>query len=165
VGHSDDGFLNVLVGGIREDAGKYRNRGFRALEPESLVPDEAGMEVLFKNLGRGQEFENLAPERSRERRPRFRRFRASLNPVLFLRILDVPVLDADAPAIGLFENGHDLAQRSALHAAEPACDKLPVEVPHRQSVIGRIELRIIQRLVTQRVQSCNQVTADPIHIN
>ena len=104
---------------------------------------------------------------------RRRTFDLLLDPALLLGLLDVHVLDADRPAVGVAQHVQDLAERQLPLPADRCVDphvaagqELAVEVPDGQPVGGRVELGVhLRRFRRQRVQVGDQVAADPVHVD
>jgi hypothetical protein len=77
---------------------------------------------------------------------------ALLDPAPLLGVLDVHVLDAGGPAVGVTQHAEDVAQlHEPTAAAEGAGGELALEVPQRQPVRQHVEVGVAALLVLQRV--------------
>ena len=133
-------------------------------EPEALLADVLGLEELLQRLGRVQPLEDAALLlRGDERRDPFDVF---LDPALLVGFLDVHVLDADGPAVGVPEDAEDLAEGQAVPAGQAVGEELPVEVPDRQAVGRRVELGVgVGCFPVEGVEVGDQVASDPVHVD
>ena len=93
-----------------------------------------------------------------------------LDPGLLFVFLDVHVLDADGPGVGVAEHAEDVAQwhGRAVDAAraETADRELAVEVPDAETVVADVELGMgLGNLAAERVEVGDQMAADPVHVD
>ena len=93
-------------------------------------------------------------------------FDVLLDPPLLLGILDVHVLDAQRPAVGVAQDVEDLVQGGHVLAGQPVGHELPGQVPDGQPVVERVELGVeLGRLGVQRIEVGDEVAADPVHVD
>ena len=83
---------------------------------------------------------NLSPPR--EVRLIAARLHALLEPVADPRVLDVHVLDADGPAIGLAEGRQQLSQRALRQAQKMVRVERAIQVGLRQAELRKLQQRI-----------------------
>ena len=89
-----------------------------------------------------------------------------LDPALLLRVLDVHVLDAQGPAVGVAEDVEDLVQGGHVLAGQSVGDEVAGQVPDGQSVVQRVELGVeLGRLGVQRIEVGDEVATDPVHVD
>src|SRR5207249_12337734 len=165
VGHADDRFLDVVQRGFGQNPLQYRDGSLCPFQAESLVPDEPGVKKPLKPLGRREAAENLPLGFCVQRRPIFRRLHTLLNPALFFRVLNVAVFDADLLTISLAQHGKDLPERAARESPEAPCNKLPVQIPDSQTIGSRVQIRMVESVLAQRVQVRNEMSAHPVEID
>ena len=132
--------------------------------PNRFWPDVAGVEEPLEDLGGVEPVEDvtllLGGERGGDP------LDVLLDPPLLLGVLDVHVLDAEGPAVGVAEDVEDLVERGGVLAGEPVGDELARQVPDGQSVVERVELGVeLGRLGVERVEVGDQVAADPVHVD
>src|SRR5699024_11029587 len=80
-----------------------------------------------------------------------------LNPGALLGVLDVHVLDADGPAVGVPQDAQDLAQGQPGRPAEPTGGEAALQVPQGQAVVGDVQVVVLALAVLQRVGVGHQV--------
>ena len=165
VRHPDDRFLHMLVGCFRKYLGEHRDGGFGTLRARTACVRRNACAGSVRTLGRDQAAKGLAANLRRERDTRLWGLDPALDPGLFTGILDVPILDADLLAVGLAQDGQDLAQGSAFEAAEAAGDELAVEVPHGQPISGRVQFGVVQGMGAERIEVGDQMPTDAVQVD
>ena len=108
VGHSQHRLDAAGLGGLVEDLVDHRDGALGALEPEALVAQVLRVEEALEGLGRVEPVEDVQLLVDRERR--LDPFDMLLDPPLLVGLLDVHVLDADAPAVGVAQHAEQVAQ-------------------------------------------------------
>ena len=89
-----------------------------------------------------------------------------LDPALLLRLLDVHVLHADAPAVGVAQHAQEVAQGHEVLAGDAVGEELAVEVPDGEPVGGGVELGVGAGLLpAQRVEVGDEVAPHPVHVD
>ena len=89
-----------------------------------------------------------------------------LDPLALRRLLDVHVLDAGGPAVGVAQDARDL--RIFIRPSPPAKRsgrKLTVQVPQRQAVRLHVKIMMAALAVLQRIGVGHQVAAHPIGVD
>ena len=164
VGHAHHRLVHALVDGLVEDRVEDHDRRLRTFEAETLLPDVAGVEEALEDLGRVETVEDVALLLRVERGgdP----LDVLLDPPLLVGVLDVHVLDAERPAVGVAEDVEDLVERRGLPAGEPVGDELARQVPDGEAVVERVELGVeLGRLGVERVEVGDQVAPYPVHVD
>ena len=89
-----------------------------------------------------------------------------LDPLLLFGILDVHVLDAEGPAVGVAQDVQDLVERGGVLAGEPVAHEVTGKVPDGQPVVERVQLRMESgRLRVEGVEVGDEVPPDPVHVD
>ena len=128
MGHSDVDFLDAVLAAVLDHRLQRGNRAFAAVEPEALGAHIFAGEEFLPLLGMDHLGEDRLLALGRELDGFFLALDPALDKTAFLDLVDVHVLEADVPAVGLLKHAHDLAHRGLFvpkHAADP--DR-PVEV-------------------------------------
>ena len=153
-----------VVGGRGEDLVEDRDHRLGALEAEALGADVLRGEEPLEGLGGVEPLEDAQLGVLVERLDRA--LDLGLDPALLLGVLDVHVLDADGPAVGVAQHAEQLAELHAIDAADAAGEELAVEVPDRQPVGERVELDRHHRVLpAQRVEVGDEMAANPVDAN
>ena len=110
------------AGGRVEQRVEQDDGRLRALEAEALLPDVAGVEEALEDLGRVEPVEDvpllLEVEGGRLA------LDVLLDPALLLGVLDVHVLDAERPAVGVAQDVEDLVERGDVAPGQAVGDEL-----------------------------------------
>ena len=165
VGHAEHHFVDAQGPAALDDLLHGRNHGLAAVEAEPLGPGEAFVQEAFEALGLDQLVQDrqLALAGEGVLLELVRSLDARLQPGLLLRLGDMHVLDADGAAVGAFQQGHDLADRTGLQAQHAVQIDRAIEVGLGEAVEFGGQLGIVDRLFdAQRIQLGMQVTADAI---
>ena len=89
-----------------------------------------------------------------------------LDPFALHGLLDVHVLDADGPAVGVAQDAQDLPHlHPAFAAGEGSGRKLTVQVPQRQTVRLHVKIMMAPLTVLQRIRVGHQMTTHPIGVD
>ena len=89
-----------------------------------------------------------------------------LDPLLLVRLLDVHVLDADRPGVGVAQDAQDVDQLHRLGAGQAAGGEGPLQVPDGEPVVDGVELdRRAGALAAQRVEVGDEVAPDPVDVD
>ena len=137
------------------------DRALGALEPETLRADVLRGQELLEGLRSVEAAEQEAHVLVRELD--LDALDPLLDPALLLGVLDVHVLDADGPAVGVAQHVEQVAELHALPPGHAARRELPVEVPDGEPVGGGVELVVHLRLFPgQRVEVGDEVAAHPV---
>src|SRR5699024_8950788 len=88
-----------------------------------------------------------------------------LDPGALLGVLDVHVLDADGPAVGVPQDAQDLAQGQPGRPAEPTGGEAALQVPQGQAVVGDVQVVVLALAVLQRVGVGHQVAPHPVGVD
>jgi hypothetical protein len=94
-------------------------------------------------------------------------FHPLLYPSLLIGLLDVHELEAQGLAVGVPKHVQHVAERALSPGPGQVVDEeLPVEVPHREAVVGRVQLRVGQDgLRLKRIEVGQQVAPNPVHVD
>ncbi len=172
VRHPDDDFLDAVGGSPGQQLLQDGDGRLRPFQRKTLLAHETRVQKMLERFG-VDEFLQDPDTRVAVERPTVRlRLHAELQPALLLRVLDVHVLAANLPAVGLAQSLEGLSQRGnrprrvfADGLSQAAGQELPVQVPDRQPIGGRVEFRMIAGLGAQRIEIGDQVAADAIGID
>ena len=135
------------------------------LESEPLLPDVAGVEEPLEDLRR------VEPVRGCGAAPRASRadghaLEVLLDPPLLAGILDVHVLDAECPAVGVAQDVEDLVEGGHVLAGQAVGHELARQVPDGQPVVQRVQLGVeLGRLGVQGIEMGDEVAAHPVHVD
>ena len=89
-------------------------------------------------------------------------FDVLLDPALLLGILDVHVLDAERPAVGVAQDVEDLVERGHVAPGQAVGHELAGQVPDGEPVGQRVELGVdVRRLGVERVEVGDEVARAP----
>ena len=93
-------------------------------------------------------------------------FDVLLDPPLLLGILDVHVLHAEGPAVGVAQDVQDLVQGGQVLAGQAVGHELTGQVPDGQAVVERVELGVeLGRLGVQGIEVGDEMAPDPVHVD
>ena len=172
VRHADHDLVNAMVGRPGHELIQNRYCRLPAFKREALVANEPVAEKLFKTFRFQHTFQRPYPLAFAQRPIVRLWFHPLLQPGLLLRRLDVHVLATDLAAVGLphlFEQfaqrRHDMRCPFAHGRPERSRYELPVQVPNRQAVVGRIQFRVVVDLRAERIQIGNQMATHPIRVD
>ena len=112
VGHADADLVELVGRGGLADLVEERDRGLAALEAETLLADELGLQERLEGLGLVELLQDA--QLLLARRLGVRTLDALLEPGALVGLLDVHVLEADRAGVGVAQDAEDLAQ---LHEA------------------------------------------------
>ena len=133
-------------------------------EAEALLAHVAGVEEALEGLGRVEAVEDVALLDGVEGGGDA--LDVLLDPALLLGVLDVHVLDAERPAVGVAQDVERLAQREGVAPGQPVDHELAVEVPQREPVGGGVELGVQGAgLGRQRVEVGDEMAPHPVHVD
>ena len=162
--HAHDDLGHAGAGGGVEQRVEQHDGRLGTLEAEALLPDVAGVEKALEDLGRVQPVEDVALLLVVERRRLA--LDVLLDPTLLLGVLDVHVLDAQRPAVGVAQHVEDLVERGDVAAGQAVGDEVPGQVPDGQPVGERVELGVdVRRLGVEGVEVGDEVPAHPVHVD
>ena len=122
-----------------DDGVQRRNGDLAAFQAEPLGGDVALLAERLEAFRLGELHQDGALGLRVERGAPGRAFHPALDPGLLVGVLDVHELDADRAAIGLAQDGHDLAQRGGLAAKHVVDEDRLVEVVVGETIGARIE--------------------------
>ena len=163
MGHADDEFLGTESRRALDDRFEGGYDALRAFEREALRTGVFHVEEALEALG----LVELAQDRhflaAGERLPVPLALHHPLDPGFPVRVLDVHELDADTRAIGLLEDGQDLAERRPSQPQNAVDIDRPVVIDLREAVAFRIELgMMLAALDVEGIQARDQVAAHAI---
>ena len=139
VGHAQD---RLLVPGGRRRVEHLVEQGDQALGPleaEALVAGVLGVQEALEGLGRVEPVEDVELLVGAE--DGVHALDLLLDPRLLVGLLDVHVLDADAPAVGVAQDAEQVAEGHDVAAGDAVGEELPLQVPDGEPVGGGVELR------------------------
>ncbi len=159
-----DGDLGHAGGSHRFDDRMQRRDGdLAALETEPLGGDVALLAERLEALGLGELGQDGALRRGVECGAPGRAFHLALDPRFLIGILDVHELDTDRTAIGLAQDGLDLAQRGGLAAQHIVDEDRLVEVVVGETIGPRVQFRVRPgNLQPERIEPRLQMAAHAI---
>ena len=132
VGHAHHDLGDAGAGGRVEQGVEQDDGRLGAFEAEALLPDVARVEEALEHLGGVEAVEDVAllleVERGRLA------LDVLLDPALLLGVLDVHVLDAEGPAVGVAQDVEDLVERGDVATGQPVGDELARQVPDGEAV-------------------------------
>ena len=128
VGHSDNYFLDSGRRAGLEKRVENSDEGFASFEGEAFLADIAGVEKSFEGFGGNNFFEDAALLGGGEGGLVAVAFHAIAEPTADAEVHDVHEFDADVVAVGLFEEGENIAQGAWTAAAEGAGIKNGIEI-------------------------------------
>ena len=164
VGHAHHDLGHARTGGGVEQRVEQDDGRLGPLEPEALLPDVAGVEEPFEDLGRVEPVEDVALLLHVERAglP----FDVLLDPSLLLGVLNVHVLDAERPAVGVAQDVEDLVEGGDVAPGQAVRHELAGQVPDGQPVGQRVEFGVdVRRLGVERVEMGDEVAPHPVHVD
>jgi len=89
-----------------------------------------------------------------------------LDPALLHRVLDVHVLDAERPAVGVAQDVEDLVERGHFEGGQPVGHEAPRQVPDGEPVGERVELGVrVRRLGVEGVEVGDEVAPHAIDVD
>ena len=168
--HADHRFVHIGAGGAVQNFIQNRDGRFAALQRKTFMANETRVQKPLELFGFNDVPQGAQLGLLIQRPPIAGGLHAKLQPALLLRNLDVHVLASDFPAVGLAQRFQDFAQHSHLLRLivlrhQGAGQKFAVEIPDGQAVGGRVELGMVDRLRTQRIEIRDQVAAHAIGVN
>ena len=164
VRHADADLLQTGFGGLLAHLVQQGDRRLAALQGEPLLSDELGLQERLEDLGLVELVQD--PQVLLARQRLVRPLHPVLDPLALGRLLNVHVLDADGPAVGVAQDAQDLAHlHPALAAGEGAGRELAVQVPQRQAVGLHVEIVVAALAVLQRIGVGHQVAAHPVGVD
>ena len=128
VGHSDNYFLDSGRRAGLEKRVENSDEGFASFKGEAFLADIAGVEKSFEGFGGNNFFEDAALLGGGEGGLVAVAFHAIAEPTADAEVHDVHEFDADVVAVGLFEEGENLAKGAWTAAAEGAGIKNGIEI-------------------------------------
>ena len=140
VGHPHDHVLDPGPAGVFQEEVEHGDQALRALQREPLVPHVLRVQETLEAFGGVQALEDvpLVVWVDLPRDP----FHPFLDPALLVGLLDVHVLDADRPAVGVAEQAERVPERHHVAAGQPVHVELAVEVPDGQPVRRRVQVGV-----------------------
>jgi hypothetical protein len=161
VSHAEHGAVDPGVGRRFEHGHQQRHCRLGPFDAEALGADVLRGQEALERLGRVELLEDVVLVPGGE--PDRHAFDVLLDPVLLVRLLDVHVLHAHGPAVGVAQDPQDLGEGEAIVAGQAVGEELTVEVPDGQTVGRRVELGVHRRdLQPQRVEVSDEVPAHPV---
>src|SRR5690606_24126358 len=97
VRHTHDRFTNTSIGGCVKNSFDHWNGGFRTLQTETLLTDVTSVKELLESFSSVQTVENKALFLGTDFKTHT--FDVLLDPLLFIRVLDVHVFNADLTTV------------------------------------------------------------------
>ena len=164
VGHPHHDLGHPGPGGGVEQRVEQHDGRLRALEAEPLLPDVAGVQEALEHLRRVETAEDvpLLLEVEGDRLA----FDVLLDPALLLGVLDVHVLDAERPAVGVAQHVEDLVERGDVAPGQAVGDELAGQVPDGEAVGQRVELGVdVRGLGVEGVEVGDEMAAHPVHVD
>ena len=135
-----------------------------ALEAEALLAHVAGVQEALEHLGRVQAVEHVALLLRGDRGGHA--FDVLLDPALLLGVLDVHVLDAERPAVGVAQEMEDLVEGGDVPAGQAVGDEPAGQVPDGEAVGERVELGVdVRWLGVERVEVGDEMAPHPVHVD
>ena len=128
MGHTDDNFFDSSCGAGFEKGVEDGDEGFASFEGEAFLADIAGVEKSFEGFGGNNFFEDAALLGGGEGGLVAVAFHAIAQPTADAEVHDVHEFDADVVAVGLFEEGENLAKGARTAATEGAGIKNGIEI-------------------------------------
>ena len=128
MGHTDDNFFDPSFGAGFEKGVEDGDEGFGSFEGEAFLADVAGVEKSLKRFGGDNFFEDAALLGGGKGGLVAVAFHAIAEPTADAEVHDVHEFDADVVAVGLFEEGENLAKGAWTTAAEGAGIKNGIEI-------------------------------------
>ena len=166
VRHADHHLAHALVGGALHQLVENDHRRLAALQREAFLPDEARVQEVLEALGLQQPHQHALLQLARKRPEVGQRLHPLLQPALFLGMLDVHILAAQPPAVGLAQRVEDHSKRRDSRASgQRAGDKIALQIPDSQAVGGGVELGVILRRGAQRIEVGDQVAAHAVGVD
>jgi hypothetical protein len=133
VRHAHADFLEICFGGLLAHLVQQHDRRLAALQGEPLLSYELGLQECLEDLGLIELVED--PQVLLAWQGLMGPLYSVLDPLALRRLLNVHVLDADGPAIGITQDAQDLSHlHPALTAGEGSGRKFAIQVPQRQAV-------------------------------
>ena len=164
MGHAHHRLVQTLVDRLVEDGVEQDDGRLGSLQAEPLLAHVAGVEEALEDLGGVEPVEDVALLVGGQRGgdP----FDVLLDPPLLLGILDVHVLDAQGPAVGVAQDVEDLVQGGHVLAGQAVGHEVAGQVPDGQAVVERVELGVeLGRLGVERVEVGDEMAPDPVHVD
>lgn len=128
VGHSDDYFLDSGRRAGLEKRVEDGDEGFAPFQGKAFLSDVAGVKKSFQRFGGDNFFEDAALLGGGEGGLVAVAFHAIAQPTADTEVHDVHEFDADVVAVGLFEEGENIAQGAWAATAEGAGIKNGIEI-------------------------------------
>jgi len=126
VRHAHDHLLGAHLGCLVQDGVEDDDGRLGALEPEALLAHVAGVEEALEDLGRVEQLQDVLLlvllHGGRHA------LDLLLDPALLHRVLDVHVLDAERPAVGVAQDVEDLVERGHFEGGQPVGHEAPRQV-------------------------------------
>ena len=164
--HADDHLVGAGYAGLLHHPVENRDQRLSTLEREALLPDIAGVQILFQVFRRDHAIQNPVAPAFAKVGPRQRGFELYLDPALLRTVLHVHILGADRAAINLFEPTDDVAQRRVFDAEQRAGVELGIEIGFGELVARQRHLLDLgNRHHFQRIEFCAFVAVDPVGID
>ena len=142
VGHADDDLLHAGGGTGFEQRIEGGDQCFASLQGKSFLTDVAGVKESLERFGGDDFFQDAALLGRGEGRLVAGALHAVAQPAADGEVHDVHELDPDMVAVGLFEVGQDVAERSGTAAAERAGVKNGIEVSFAEAEGGERKVGI-----------------------
>ena len=163
VRHPDGDLVEACVDGAPQDLVQDRDDRLAALQREPLLPHVLGVQEGLEGFGRVEAFEDV--QLLGGVGPLAGPLDPVLDPFALVRVLDVHVLDADPAAVGVAQDGEDVAQPHRAVPGEAADGELAVQIPQREPVLDDVEVRMAADLELQRVGVGHEVAPHPVRVD
>jgi hypothetical protein len=150
--HTHHHFGDVTPCRLLHERVEQGNQRLAAFERKPLLSRVPRVEELLERLRRDQAIEDAHPVVRGQPGTVPARLHPLLQPVPPPLVRDGEVLDAERPAIGLFECRHQVAQRPALAAAELLPPHHGVEIALREAELFQAEKGVRARAVAERIE-------------
>ena len=134
VWHANAHLVELFVRGLLADLVQQNDYGFTALQGETFLPHELGLQKGLEDLGLVQLVEGVHVLLVGEGLAGH--FDAVLEPLALLGIRDVHVFDGNGATVGVLQDGENFPQRAVAPflPAEGADGELAVQVPDGQAM-------------------------------
>ena len=127
--HSDNGLLHLYICEFRKNSGDNGNYRLGARSRlEALVSDKFQMKEFLEQLGGYKVPEDSHRDFRIQRASEYFRFDMFLDPVFFIRLLDMSEFNPDFFTVRGTENCEYVSQCATVKPSETACRKFSIEI-------------------------------------
>ncbi len=157
MGHAQDDLADAHVGGLLDDGLQDGDERLGAFQREAFLAGIPCVQEALEQLGVVEVLENADLLGPVEGGAIVLRLHARLKPAADGDVLNVHVLHADEPAVGIAQGSYQVVQGSRTQSHERAGIDDAIEVGFRQAELGRLQQRVTGARLAERIEMSEEV--------